>query len=65
MRTAHLGFARAGCTVAIVGRKREKNQRVLKELQAVGHPAMALRLDLTTRDQLEPTIERFESTLGC
>ena len=63
-RSLALGFARAGGSVAIVGRNEEKNQRVLKELQAIGRPAMALRVDLTHRDQLEPAMERIESTLG-
>lgn len=63
-RSLALGFARAGGSVAIVGRNEEKNQRVLRELQAIGRPAMALRVDLTHRDQLEPAMERIESTLG-
>jgi 2-deoxy-D-gluconate 3-dehydrogenase len=63
-RSLALGFARAGGAVAIIGRNEEKNQRVLEELRAIGHPAMALRVDLTLRDQLEPAMERIESTLG-
>jgi 2-deoxy-D-gluconate 3-dehydrogenase len=63
-RSLALGFARAGGAVAIVGRNEEKNQRVLNELRAIGNPAMALQLDLTLRDQIEPTMERIESTLG-
>ena len=63
-RSLALGFARAGCAVAIFGRNEDKNHCVLEELRAIGHPAMALRVDLTHRDQLEPAMEHVENTLG-
>lgn len=63
-RSLALGYARAGASVAIVGRNEEKNQRVLNELQEIGNPAMALRVDLTQRHRLEPAVEQIESTLG-
>jgi 2-deoxy-D-gluconate 3-dehydrogenase len=63
-RSLALGFARAGAAVAIVGRDEDKNQRVLGELQEIGHPAMALCIDLTHRDRLEPAMQQIESTLG-
>ena len=63
-RSLALGFAQAGASVAIVGRNEEKNQQVLGELKAVGRPAMALRVDLTHRDELEPAMQAIESALG-
>jgi 2-deoxy-D-gluconate 3-dehydrogenase len=63
-RSLALGCAAAGASVAIVGRNEEKNQHVLGELQEVGNPAMALRLDLTQRDQIEPALQEIERQLG-
>ena len=63
-RSLALGFAAAGAKVAIVGRNEEKNQRVLDELQKIGNPAMALRVDLTQRDQHEPAMQKIERQLG-
>jgi len=37
---------------------------VLGELQKIGNPAMALRADLTQRDQHEPTMQEIERQLG-
>jgi 2-deoxy-D-gluconate 3-dehydrogenase len=64
-RSLALGCASAGASVAILGRNEEKNQRALDELREIGNPAMALRVDLTRRDQLEPAIREIERELGC
>jgi 2-deoxy-D-gluconate 3-dehydrogenase len=63
-RSLALGCARAGAAVAILGRNEEKNQRVLDELQEIGNPALALRVDLTQRDQHEPAMQEIERQLG-
>jgi len=63
-RSLALGCASAGASVAIVGRNEEKNQNVLGELQEIGNPAMALRVDLSQRDQLEPALDEIERQLG-
>ena len=63
-RSLALGCASAGASVAIVGRNEEKNQNVLGELQEIGNPAMALRFDLSQRDQLEPALDEIERQLG-
>ena len=63
-RSLALGCASAGAAVAIVGRNEEKNQHVLGELQEIGNPAMALRIDLSQRDQLEPALHEIERQLG-
>ena len=64
-RSIALGLAEAGAAVAILGRNDDKNQRVLAELQAIGVPAVAVKLDVTKRSQLEPALNRVESELGA
>jgi 2-deoxy-D-gluconate 3-dehydrogenase len=59
-----LGLAQAGSAVAVLARNEEKNQRVLDELNGLGVPALALRIDITERGQLQPALEKVEETLG-
>ena len=59
-----LGFAEAGAAVAIVGRNKEKNARVLAELKAARVPAMAIPVDVTDRGALEPAFRQVEAELG-
>lgn len=59
-----LGLARAGASVAILARNEQKNQQVLAELQAIGKPAMAARLDVTDRAALAPAVAQVERALG-
>jgi 2-dehydro-3-deoxy-D-gluconate 5-dehydrogenase len=59
-----LGLAQAGAAVAIVARNKEKNQRVLAELQAFGVPTCALSVDITAHSQLQPALETIEQQLG-
>jgi 2-dehydro-3-deoxy-D-gluconate 5-dehydrogenase len=59
-----LGFAEAGAAVAVLGRNDEKNQRVLSELNAIGRPSMAMKLDVTDRASLEPALNKVERQLG-
>ena len=63
-RAIALGLARAGAAVAVLARNQEKNQRVLAELQALGVRALAVRVDVTARGQLQPALEKVEETLG-
>ena len=63
-RSLALGYASAGASVAIVGRNEEKNQQVLDELRVTGNPAIALRVDLSQRDQHEPAFQEIERQLG-
>jgi 2-deoxy-D-gluconate 3-dehydrogenase len=55
-----LGLAEAGASVAILARDEEKNQATLKELQALGVPAMARRVDLKQRRELKPAFDEVE-----
>jgi 2-deoxy-D-gluconate 3-dehydrogenase len=57
-------LAQAGAAIAVLARNEEKNQRVLGELQALGVPAFALRVDIAARDQLEPALDQVEGALG-
>lgn len=59
-----LGLARAGAGVAVLARNDQKNRDVVNELKDLGVPAMAVKIDLTQRDQLEPALEEVEQTLG-
>lgn len=64
-RSIALGLAQAGAAVAVFGRNVEKNQQVLAELQALGVPALTVKLDVTDRAALEPALNRVESELGA
>ena len=46
------------------GRNDNKNERVLDELKAIGSPSMAMNVDVTDRDGLEPAFQRVERELG-
>jgi 2-dehydro-3-deoxy-D-gluconate 5-dehydrogenase len=59
-----LGLAEAGAAIAVFGRNQEKSQQVLSELQAIGVPAVAVRVDMTNRAGLEPALHTVESELG-
>jgi len=59
-----LGLADAGAAVAIFGRNKAKNAGVLAELRASGLPSMALEVDVTDRDGLEPAFHQVEEQLG-
>jgi 2-deoxy-D-gluconate 3-dehydrogenase len=63
-RSIALGLAEAGAAVAVFGRNDEKNQRVLAELKAIGVPSLAVKVDVTDRAGLEPSLNRVESELG-
>lgn len=59
-----LGLADAGASVAILGRDEKKNRAVLAELTECGCNAMALAVDVTRRETLEPAIQAVASELG-
>jgi len=63
-RAIALGLAQAGAAVAVLARNEEKNQRILDELQALGVRALAVRVDVTERGQLQPALEKVEEALG-
>ena len=59
-----IGLAEAGAAVAVFGRNADKNERVLDELTALGRHALAMSVDVTDRDGLEPAFQRVERELG-
>jgi 2-deoxy-D-gluconate 3-dehydrogenase len=59
-----LGLAEAGAAVAILARNEEKNRSVMDELANAGVPAIAIKLDVTRRDDLRPAMEEVERKLG-
>jgi 2-deoxy-D-gluconate 3-dehydrogenase len=63
-RSIALAMARAGASVAVLGRNEEKNASVLAELKAVGPAMLALSLDVTNRDALGPAMDEVERVLG-
>lgn len=63
-RSIALGMARAGAAIAVLARNEEKNDLVLAELNAIGVPAIALRLDVTQREKLSGAIDAVEAALG-
>jgi 2-deoxy-D-gluconate 3-dehydrogenase len=63
-RSIALGLAQAGAAIAVLARNEEKNQRVLGEPKALGGPALAHRVDVAVRGQLQPALEQVEQTLG-
>jgi 2-dehydro-3-deoxy-D-gluconate 5-dehydrogenase len=58
------GLAQAGAAVAILARNEERNASALKELEALGHPAAALVLDVSQRAALKPALDEVERLLG-
>jgi 2-dehydro-3-deoxy-D-gluconate 5-dehydrogenase len=64
-RAIALRYAGAGASVAIVGRNPEKNAAVVAELQALGHGAIAIELDVLDREGIQPAVHRVERELGA
>jgi 2-deoxy-D-gluconate 3-dehydrogenase len=59
-----LGLAQAGATVAVLARNEEKNQRIMGELQALGVAALAVKVDVASRGELQPALEKVQETWG-
>ena len=59
-----LGLAKAGSSVAVLARNEEKNERVMDELHALRVPALAVKIDLAERGQLQPALDKVEKELG-
>jgi 2-deoxy-D-gluconate 3-dehydrogenase len=59
-----LGLGEAGAAVAILARNEEKNRATLAELEKLGVPAAAIKLDVTRRDDLASAMAQAENKLG-
>jgi 2-deoxy-D-gluconate 3-dehydrogenase len=60
-----LGLAEAGASVAILARNEEKNRATLADLEKLGVPACAIKLDVTRRDELAAAMAQAEKKLGA
>ena len=63
-RSIALGLAQAGAAIAVLARNEEKNQRVMSELQPLGVAALAVKVDVSARGELQPALKKVEETLG-
>ena len=59
-----LGLAQAGAAVAILARNEEKNQCVMRELEPLGAAALSVRVNVASREELQPALAKVEETLG-
>jgi NAD(P)-dependent dehydrogenase (short-subunit alcohol dehydrogenase family) len=57
------GLSRAGARVGILGRRKERTEKVVEEIESLGGEALALQADVLARDQLmaarEAALERW------
>ena len=58
------GLAKAGAAVAILARNEQRNAAALTELNAIGRPAIALRVDVSRQVALKPALHEVEQRLG-
>jgi 3-oxoacyl-[acyl-carrier protein] reductase len=60
-----LTLAKAGCKIAVTGHSHlEKAEAVVKEIEALGKKAMAVKIDLADLDEVQQGVEKVEETLG-
>jgi 3-oxoacyl-[acyl-carrier protein] reductase len=60
-----LTLAKAGCKVAVTGHSHlEKAEAVVKEIEAMGKKAMAVKMDLADLDEVQQGVKKVEETLG-
>ena len=63
-RAIALAFAEAGADVAVAARSEDDLETLDKEIDALGRRALAVRTDVTVRDDLETLLDRTVSELG-
>ncbi len=60
-----LTLARAGCNVVVTGHSHlEKAETVVKEIQAMGRKAMAVKMDVSVLEEVQAGIKLVEKELG-
>lgn len=59
-----IGFAKAGANVAILSGNRQNVDARAAEIQALGHKAIGVMADCTSKDDLERSLERIHNELG-
>ena len=63
-RAIAIGLAEAGSAVVIAARDEAKNAETLEELKRIGVPAIAVRADVASREDLEAMVETVAGALG-
>ncbi|RMF12425.1 MAG: SDR family NAD(P)-dependent oxidoreductase [Alphaproteobacteria bacterium] len=63
-RQFSLALARAGCHVVVSGRRRERLDALVREVEALGVRAMALPLDVNNTQAVRDAVVQAERTLG-
>jgi len=64
-RVHGLSLAKAGCNVAVTGHSHlEKAEAVVKEVQALGKKALAVKMDLADLAEVQAAVKKVEETLG-
>ena len=63
-RAISLAYAREGAKVAVLGRRRDHLEEVLKELSQAGGTAKATVCDITRSDQIQEAVRGAESAFG-
>ncbi len=63
-RAIALGFAEAGADVAVAARSEDDLETLAKEIDSLGRRALAVRTDVTNRDDIEALIDRAVVELG-
>lgn len=60
-----LSLARAGCNVVVTGHSHlEKADAVVKEIQAMGRQAVAVKMDVADLDEVQAGVKKVEAELG-
>jgi 3-oxoacyl-[acyl-carrier protein] reductase len=60
-----LSLAGAGCNVAVVGHSRlEKAEETVREIEATGRKALAVKMDVSNLDEVQAGIKQVEEKLG-
>ena len=63
-RSIALGLAQAGAAVAVLARNEEKNKHVISEIQALGVAALAVKVDVSVRGELQAALAKVEQALA-
>ncbi len=64
-RVHSLSLAKAGCNVALTGsRHMEKAEAVVKEIEALGRKALAVKMDVADLDEVQAGVKKVEETMG-
>jgi len=64
-RVHSLSLVKAGCNVAVTGHSHlEKAETVVKEIQALGRKAIAVKMDVADLAEVQAGVKKVEETLG-